>query len=170
MIRQYAVVLIAAALVAVFQTTVLSYFTANMQVDMLFVIVVIIGLFKDPVHGSIMSAALGLGEDYLAGTLPGHYMCARLSVFILAQNLKGRLSPDTALSQFMIGLGLGVFDRLMLYVINAIFSQALPFSGKIFAQLLMGLVVNAALVPVFYFLFSLIPGFMEKPRGPRVPG
>jgi rod shape-determining protein MreD len=168
MSRQYAAVFITGGLLAVLQTTLLHPVTASLQIDFLFVMVVIIGLFKDPVHGSIWSASLGLISDNIAGNMSGILMATRLSVFILAQTLRGRLSPETPLSQFGLALGLGVFDHIVLYLLQAIFAEPLPFSGRIFGYMILGIVVNAALVPVFHFLFSQIPGFIEKPRGPAV--
>jgi rod shape-determining protein MreD len=171
MIGQYALVLISGAAALVLQTTLLSTFTRSLQMDFIFVIIVIVGLFKDPVHGSIWSAALGLMEDVLSGSMTGMYMAAGLCVFMAAQVIKERLSPEAPLSQFAIALALGVFDRAVLYILQGIFyPEPLALSWELIAHLSIGTVVNAALVPVFFFFMSRVPGFIQMPRGPRIAG
>ncbi|HUT53387.1 MAG TPA: rod shape-determining protein MreD [bacterium] len=168
MIRQYALVLLAGAVAAVLQTTILSGMTRNLQVDFIFIIVVIVGLFKDPVHGSIWSAALGLTEDILSGSMSGIFMASCLCVFMAAQVIRERLSPDAPLSQFTIALALGLFDRVVLYILQGLFSpEPVALSGGLIAHVLLGALINAALVPVFFFVMSRLPGFIEMPRGPR---
>jgi rod shape-determining protein MreD len=170
MTRQYLIVLLAGMICGVLETTVLSGLTQNLQVDFLFVMVVVIGLFKDPVHGSIWSAGLGIMEDVLTGNMTGLYMSSRLCVFMAAQVVRERLSPDAPLSQFAIALGLGLFDHLVLYILQGLFMGPVTYSGGLVLHMALGIFINAALVPVFYFLFCLLPGFIELPRGPRVTG
>ena len=168
MIPQYLIILLSAAVLAILQTTILAFLSQNLQLDFIFVIVVLIGLYKDPVHGSILTALLGLGEDIISGNMAGLFMTSRICVFIAAQVLKERLSPDTPLAQFMIALGLGVFDRVVLLLLQELFTEPLELSGTLLLHMVLGVLVNAALIPLFYFLFCRIPGFIELPRGPRV--
>jgi rod shape-determining protein MreD len=171
MIGQYALVLISGAAAMVLQTTLLSAMSRTLQMDFIFVIIVIVGLFKDPVHGSIWSAALGLMEDVLTGSMTGMYMAAGLCVFMAAQVIKERLSPEAPFSQFAIALALGLFDRVVLYILQGIFyPEPLALSRQLIAHLAIGTMVNAALVPVFFFLLSRMPGFIQMPRGPRIAG
>ena len=168
--RPYLPVVVVALAAAVLQSTILSLLSEGLQLDLLFVIVVVVGLHKDPVNGSIMSAGIGYLGDVLSADITGLFMTSRLSVFVLAQALRGRLSPETPLSQFTIGLGLGLFDHLVVYILQLVFTEPLPLSGKGFLLMALGALVNAALVPIFYFFFSWLPGFIEKPRGPLVRG
>ena len=170
MILQYALVLLSGALALVLQTTILAGLTRSLQLDFIFIIVVIIGLFKDPVHGSIWSAALGLMQDILSGSMTGMFMAACLCVFMTAQVIKERLSPEAPRSQFAIALALGLFDQVVLYILQGLFAGPLVLSRALILHVTMGVAVNAALVPVFFFLFSLVPGFIRMPRGPRLAG
>lgn len=170
MILQYLGVAVLALVAVVLQSTLLNFMSEGMQVDFLFVIVVVIGLFKDPVNGSIMSAGVGYLGDVMSGDITGVFMTSRLGVFLMAQTLRGRLNPDTPASQFVIGLGLGVLDRVIVFILQQIFTEPPPLSGKEFLLMALGTLVNAALVPIFYFIFYWMPGFIEKPRGPRVVG
>ncbi len=168
MIIQYIAVMLAALIGIVLQTTQLRYLTDDLQVDFLFVIVVILGIFKDPVHGSIKSCSIGYFQDLFHPEVTGMFMTARMVVFLAAQTLRGRLSPDTPLSQFTIALGLGVLDRIVVMGLQSIFSVPPSITGSTLLYMLIGTVINAALVPFAYLLFRMVPGFIELPRGPRI--
>lgn len=170
MILQYFAVGLLTLAAAVIQSTLLRFMSDDFALDLVFVIVLMIGLYKDPVHGAIMSAAAGYLQDLMVTDIPGFHMTARMVVFFAAQYTRSRLSPDTPLSQFMIGLGIGLLDRLTLYFLHQVFLDPLPFAARDLGSLLMGVLINAALCPIFYFLFRAIPGFMELPGGPRVQG
>jgi hypothetical protein len=171
MLVQYLVVIVAGIVAVVLQATLLRFTSTIMPVDLLFVLAVILGLFKDPVHGAIKSCALGYVQDLIGPSdIVGMFMTARMTTFLLAQTLRGRLSPDTPLSQFTIGLGLGVADRLVTMSLVAIFSEPMELTFKTVAPMIMGTFINAALVPVIFFLLRLIPGFVPAPRGPRIVG
>jgi len=168
-ILQYVIVMVVTLVAIVVQTTILRFSADLMQVDLLFVIVVILGIFKDPVHGAVQSSLIGYFQDlFYPAAVTGMFMTARMSVFIVGQALRGRLSPDTPLSQFIIALGLGLFDRIVIFLLQGVFSEPARLSFKTVALLAMGTTINAALVPVIFFLLRFIPGFMEAPRGPQI--
>jgi rod shape-determining protein MreD len=168
MILQYIIILATAVIAVVLQTTVLRFATEVMQVDLLFVLVVILGIFKGPVHGAILSCMIGYLQDlFFPAGVTGMFMTARMSVFLAGQSLRLRLSPDTSLSQFTIALGLGAFDRILLAILQGVFSDPGAFSLKTVFLLVLGTIINALLVPALFFLFRLIPGFMATPRGPQ---
>ena len=168
MIIQYIAVILAAVIGIVLQTTQLRFLTDDLQVDLLFVIVVILGLYKDPVHGSIKSCSIGYFQDLFHPEVTGLFMTARMVVFLAAQMLRGRLSPDTPLAQFIIALGLGVLDRGVVMLLQSIFSVPPSLTANTLFYMLIGTVINAALVPFAYLLFRMVPGFIELPRGPRI--
>ncbi len=161
MILQYVIVGAISLLLVVIQSALLPFLSETLFVDLLFVTVVVIGLFKAPLHGSFMSAGVGLLQDLMVTTVPGLFMAARVSVFMVAQALRGRLSPDTPGSQFIIALGLGVFDRIVVFLLHQVFTTPLHLSGRTAVLMLIGTLINAALVPLFYYGFEKIPGFVE---------
>jgi rod shape-determining protein MreD len=168
-IRQYLIVIPTALVLIVLQTTILHFTAQTVQIDLLFVLVVILGLFKDPVHGAAASCLIGYFEDLFATEVTGLFMTARLLVFIAAQFLKVRLSPDKPMAQFVIALVLGALDRVVVTTLQVIFSDApAVLSFRTLVLLLIGTVLNAALVPLVYLLLRLAPGFVEAPRGPRI--
>ncbi len=170
-IWQYLGVAVVALVAALVQTTVIPAVAGRgLYVDLFFVIVVIIGLFKDPFHGSIMSVVVGYVEDLCLSGLPGLYMTARLAVFFMAQALKVRINPETPVYRFAVGLGLGVADRIIIAVLYYVFAEPLFFSGREALLMATGVLVNAALAPFAYYGFLWIPGFIEVPRGPRARG
>lgn|GEM_PF-2891979 len=168
MIRQYAGVLALACIVVVVQTTLAPVLSGVLFIDFIFVMVVIIGMFKDPVHGAVMAFLLGGLQDIMSGQITGLCMTSRLAVFLLVQFLRVRVTPEKAVPQMAIGAGLGVVDKLLLIILYRVFSVPLALSG---AQLLLmsgGIIINAALVPLFFHVFRAVPGFYEPKRGPRV--
>jgi rod shape-determining protein MreD len=168
-IHQYLIVIPTALVLIVLQTTILRFTAQTVQVDLLFVLVVILGIFKDPVHGAVKSCLIGYFQDIFSTEVTGLFMTARMIVFIAAQTMRGRLSPDTPLSQFSIALGLGAADRVIVLILQSIFSAApATLSPKTILLLLIGTIINAALVPLVYLLLKMVPGFVEPRRGPRI--
>lgn len=168
MTRQYLGVALLAFVMVVLQSTLLPFINDLLYVDLLFVMVVTIGLFKDPLHGATMSCALGYVEDLLSSEVTGLYMSSRMAVFIIAQLLRGRLNPETPLFQFAIGFGLGILDHLNMILLHRYFTKPLFISGREYLFIMLGVLINAALVPIFFYIFRLIPGFIEVPRGPKI--
>jgi rod shape-determining protein MreD len=170
MTARYLIVMALIAVAAWLQTSLLMPFSAFSSLDLIFVIVTIIGLTQEPVPGSIMAALAGYIEDILSSEISGLFMSARLTVFLAAQFLRVKLSPDSPLSQFSLGLALGIMDRIVVQVLRQVFTAPTDLTWRGFALMMAGTVINAALVPLFFFLFQLIPGLTEKPRGYRLPG
>ncbi|MFO8058346.1 MAG: hypothetical protein R6V10_13730 [bacterium] len=168
MIRQYAGVLLLAGIMVVIQTTLVPELSGVLFIDFIFVMVVLVGMFKDPVHGAIMAFLLGGFQDIMSGQIVGLFMTSRLLVFLAAQFLRSRVSLEKPAPQFAMGTGLGLADRLAIFVLCGIFSEPLSLTGSEFAFMAGGVLINAALVPVFYQLFRLLPGFYEPKRGPVV--
>jgi len=171
LIKQYIGVLFLALVMVMIQSALLPLLGTRLFVDFLFVMAVIIGLFKDRVHGAIMCFLIGGLEDLVAGQLPGVFMASRLTVFLAAQFARVRIAPDTPVAKFSLGLLMGLVDRAALYVLYQLFADISPaLTARTAGLMVLGMLINAALVPVFYYLFKLIPGFIEQRRGPRVAG
>lgn len=170
MIRQYLGVAIIAVIAVVLQTTVLGFIGDEFFFDLLFVMVVVIGLYKDPVHGAFMAIGIGFLQDLFSPDIAGFFMATKMLVFIIAQTLKGRLSTDTPIAHFAFGLGLGLVERAAYLVLYQVFADPVALSARLVLLMLLGTVINACLVPILYFIFRLIPGFVALPRGPRVAG
>lgn len=168
MIIQYIVIGALAGLFAILQATLLDFMTYKLHMDLLFSIVVILGIFKGPVHGSVKSFLIGFLHDVMGADIIGVFMTARLAVFIAAQGLKTRLSPDTAVSQFTMALILGVFDRAAVFIIQSVFTEPMPLTISNVLLTMVGIVINAAIVPPLYLLLCKVPGMMELPEGPRI--
>lgn len=167
---QYASAAAIAMVSVIIQTTLFPFVSNAMFVDLLFVLVVIIGLFKDPVHGAIMTFALGYLADLAGSEVRGFHMTAYLSVFLIAQTIKDKVSPDTAGAQFTIGAGLATIYILVKVLLHEVFTETEVFSVMVrgVSLILAGIVVNAAMVPLFYMIFRKVPGFMEVPKGPSI--
>ncbi len=168
MIRQYIGVLALACIVVVIQTTLAPFFSSVLFIDFIFVMVVIIGMFKDPVHGSIMAFLLGGLQDIMSGQITGIFMTSRMAVFLAARFLRSRISPEEAMPRFTMGAGLGLMDRLVIVILYHLFSEPLSLAGTELGLMTGGIVLNAALVPLFYHVFRAVPGFYEPKRGPQV--
>lgn len=168
MIRQYAGVLFLASIAVLIQTTLLPELSGVLFIDFIFVMVVLVGMFKDPVNGAIMVFLLGGIQDIMSGQIVGLFMTSRLLVFLAAQFLRSRVSLEKPAPQLAMGAGLGVADRLAYFLLCRIFSEPISPAGAELAFLAGGILLNAALVPAFYQLFRLVPGFYEPKRGPVV--
>jgi len=168
MILHYMAIAVLAALAIILQTTVLQSVTATLKVDLLFVMVAMLGLYRDPTHGSIKTCALGYLQDIFYYEPVGLFMTARVVVFIVAQELKARLSPDAPLPLFSIVFGLGLFDRALVWVLQAFFSAPGSLGGMALPQALAGTAINAVLAVLLYYILRKVPGFIEMPRGPRI--
>ncbi len=168
MIKQYLWVGALAFAMIVIQTTMARFAGDKMMVDFIFVMVVIIGIYKDPVHGAIMSFGLGFLQDVFSADVAGLHMFARVAIFIGAYLLKGKLSPDASLAKFSMALLLGALDRVMILVLALVFGDPYQITPRFVALVLCGTFINAALTPIIYYPFLLIPGFVERRKGPAV--
>lgn len=169
MILQYLAVILLLFVGAILQSTLLGFLSETFYLDLIFVMVVLIGLYKDPVHGAMMATAAGYLQDLLVSDLTGFYMTGRLIIFFMVQVTRFRLNPNTPLSQFTIGALIGVIDRLIIILLHQVFMDPLSFSPKDLGLMLIGTLINAVLVPLFYLPFRFIPGFMKIRGGPRLP-
>jgi rod shape-determining protein MreD len=170
MVRQYFFLGGLATICIVIQTTLLSEVNAHLHIDLIFAIVVLVGLYKDPIHGAVMSFLLGFLEDVMMSDVTGLYMSANMIIFMLTQLTRERLSPDTPLAKFSIGLGLGLFNRAIVFLLFFIFSDQLPVSLKSFVLTLTGTFINALAVVLLFYALYFIPGFVKKSKGPKVVG
>ncbi len=145
----------------VFHTSLLTKF----RPDLIFALVVLIGLFRDPIHGAIMAFGLGYLQDVVLGETMGIYMTDRMIVFILAHSLTRWFMATSSTNQFVCALGLGVVDKLALLLL-------VGFFGGGFSSLVSGLhfrffevLINAGLVTVMYIPLSWVPGLFQEPTG-----
>jgi cell shape-determining protein MreD len=170
-ITQYLVIICLAVVAIVIQTTLFWSHPLLSQVDAIFVVVVILGLWKDPVHGSIKSVFLGYLQDlYYPAEVVGLFMASRVLLFSAAQIMKIRLSPERPGAQFIIAIVLGAFDKIFNLILLAIFSQPVAWTWSALVYILIGIFTNAAMVPLLYFLLCKVPGFIDLPKGPKITG
>jgi rod shape-determining protein MreD len=163
MIRAYAFLLLAGFLAVVLQTELPRYlFADRIHLDLIFVMVVLLGLFRDPVQGSLMAFLLGGIEDYFSGLpVAGVFLFSRTLIFILANLLRRRFSVLSPLAQFLFALVLGAADQLLLYLLILWFSSpgAGPFARWPFS--LAEVLLNAGLAPFLYLVMSWVPNLFE---------
>jgi rod shape-determining protein MreD len=162
LILQYLFVLVAGLVAVLIQTTLASYIFHNFLLpDFLFVMVVLLGFFKNSLHGAAMAFLLGALEDRFTGQILGLYMCARISVYFVATRLSQRFSPNNPLGQLIFALGLGVFDKLLILGLLFLFSPGPELGIVSFSMLGLEVIINALFTPLFYPLFSWFPGLLE---------
>lgn len=163
MIWQYVFVLIAGLVAALIQTTVAPYFFhGRLSLDLFFVMVVIIGLFKKSFHGAVMAFLLGAFEDLYSGEIFGLYMCARTSVYFFANRISRRFSPNEPVGQAAIAGGIGLFDKILIIGLLALFSPGPAWVASDFGFMALEVVVNALFVALLYPLFRWVPGLLEQ--------
>jgi len=160
LIYQYLFVLVAGLVAVLIQTTLASYiFHDSLLPDFLFVMVVLLGFFKNSPHGAAMALLLGALEDMFTGQILGLYMCTRISVYFVATRLSRRFSPNNPPGQLIFALGLGVFDKFLIFGLLFLFS---PNWGTVSLLMLsLEVIINALFTPLFYPLFSWFPGLLE---------
>jgi len=168
MIRQYLLVFLLALIAVIVQSALLPFLGEVLYVDFLLIMVVVIGLFKDPVNGSIMSAGLGALTDLFASSVMGLHMTARVGVFLAAQAARRRISPETPFFQFTLAIVLCAFDRVLLYLLHLVFYQPLDVNFQVAVLMAAGVLVNAALAPIFLLALRRVPGFTGPARGPGI--
>lgn len=169
MIRAYAFLLLAGFLCVVLQTTLPRYLLADrIHLDLVLVMVVLLGLFRDPVQGSVMAFLLGGIEDYFGGLpVAGLFLFSRTLIFILANLLRRRFSALSPLAQFLFVLVLGVTDKVLLVLLSLWFAApgAVPLEHWPFW--IVEALVNAGLAPLLYRVMSWVPELFETGKGRR---
>jgi len=169
MIRAYTFLLLAGFLSVVLQTTLPHYlFADRIHLDLVLVMVVLLGLFRDPVQGSLMAFLLGGLEDYFGGLpIAGLFLFSRTLIFILANLLRRRFSALSPLAQALFVLVLGAVDKLLLFLLTLWF--AAPGAATL-SRLPFGIVeilVSAGLAPFLYRVMSWVPELFENGKGRR---
>lgn len=160
---QYFFVLLAGFVAVLVQTTVAPYFLHGRLIpDFFFVMVVMIGLFKKSMHGAAMAFLLGAMEDLFSSEVFGLYMCSRMIVYFLASRLRQRFSPNEPLGQVTIALGLGAFDKAIIFILLYIFSSGPKFAASDMVFPVMEVGINALLLALLYPLFAWVPGLLDK--------
>jgi rod shape-determining protein MreD len=169
MIRPYAWILIASLVAVVLQTTLNHYlFQGRLNTDLILVMVVLLGLFRDPVHGALMAFLLGGIQDYFSGqALFGLFLFSLTLIFILANLFRRRFSALSPGSQFVFMLGFGVADKVLLYLLLLLFAAPGVASAADWPFGILELFINAALAPLLYQLMSRVPDLL--PAGATRP-
>jgi rod shape-determining protein MreD len=164
MIRAYIFLVLAGFLAVVLQTTLFKY--QPFRLDLIFVMVVLLGLFRDPIQGALMAFLLGAIEDHFGGLpVAGVFLFSRTLIFILANLLCRRFSAFSPAAQFLFALGLGAVDKVLLYLLILWFSAPGAASLERWPFWIAEILVNAGLAPFFYLVMSGVPGLFESGAG-----
>jgi len=167
MIRAYSFLLLAGFMSVVLQTELPRYlFAGRIHLDLIFVMVVLLGLFRDPVQGSLMAFLLGGIEDYFGGLpVAGVFLFSRTLIFILANLLCRRFSALSPAAQFLFALVLGVVDKVLLYLLILWFSSPGAPTLERWPFWIAEILLNAGLAPFLYLVMSGVPGLFENGAG-----
>jgi rod shape-determining protein MreD len=170
LIRQYLFVLVCSMVAALIQTTVAPFlFHGRLVPDLFLVMVIILGLFNNSLHGAMMAFMLGALEDFYSGQIFGLYMCTRTAVYLVANRLSRRFSPTEPVGQASIALGLGVLDKIMIAGLLALFSSGSAWIASEVIFTALEVVINALLVALFYPMLKWVPGLLEQKTGLKSP-
>ena len=164
MTRAYGFVILAGIVALVLQTSLFPFlFARRLYPDLILVMVVLLGLFRDPVHGACMAFLLGGMEDYFteAGQVKGLFLFSRTLIFILANLLRRRFSVHSPGAQFTFVLGFSVLDKILIYLLVLWFGAAGAAAVEDWPFRALETAVNAALAPFFFILMSWAPGLFE---------
>ncbi|OGP61240.1 MAG: rod shape-determining protein MreD [Deltaproteobacteria bacterium RBG_13_61_14] len=169
MIRPYAYILLASLVAVVLQTTLNDHlFQGRLNTDLILVMVVLLGLFRDPVHGALMAFLLGGIQDYFSGqALDGLFLFSLTLIFILANLFRRRFSALSPGAQFVFVLGFGVADKVLLYLLLLLFAAPGVASAAGWPFWILEVFINAALAPLLYQLMSRVPNLL--PAGATRP-
>jgi len=156
--------LFAVALAAgILQATLLVRVGAFLPLDLLLVMAVLVGLQRDFTSGAAMVAGLGYLQDVFSASIPGLHMTAWLVVFVIAQVARVRLSPESAATQFLLGLLLCGAEQAFIVLLSRVFSEPVILETRQFGMVGLAVLVEAVLTPLFFPLFRWL--LNPDPRG-----
>ncbi|GEM_PF-2354332 len=127
--RKHLIFVISTLVLAVLQTTLVPLLLPEwLRPDFLFVVIVLLGLFLQPMTGSIYTFGMGYLQDLLMGTMAGLFIVDRLVIYLAAYWLAGQFYAKSALAQAALVALLSVLDYLLIWLLSAIFSGGDAFS------------------------------------------
>jgi len=121
--RRFVFPLFLGVLLLTLQTTLLAFFPIQrIRPDLVFILILYLGLFYPPISGGILAVFLGFLMDLFSGNSFGLYTLSRPLIFYMAQLFKGRFYLESFTSQFffvfIFGLVEGLFVLMLLKILN----------------------------------------------------
>lgn len=131
--------------------------------DLIFILVVFVGLRLDIIRGAILSLTFGLILDIFSGVFFGLYPISYLCLFLVLRIITKNLILEEAAYQMPLVAASFLLFGICIYLGNAIIESDSFFFWSWKEMLLQSVVLGALAIPCFG-LFSAIVSFVQ-PRG-----